>query len=376
MSNAGPSIRRLATYQQYSVSLVVLSDTARQSALPLQEALVRESIKRGLRVVAVCTERLFSADIMDSPSTASIDWRPLTTTLPTPRAAALTANFSGLAQEIERCVNSKREETLLAARSESQARVCGKDVLVVFDSLECLLQTSVAGTLGLLRDVRRKLDLATKSRIMARFPRDVFTQSTKVSVPADSPCYIASCLCELADAVVDVHPLSSLDTWMPGWYSNDQRLPFLSLRDCDSRRGVLCLEHKRQSGKVCFEVASFEIGDQLLPEFSLVTTNSSASSSSALGGSPSEARSGGGTSEPALAARPLQQSALQAPDPTANLPFNLSLTDKQRRDKAEVALPYLEARVADVAGGSGDIIYQLDEEDDWDEDDPDDDLDI
>ncbi|KAJ2038136.1 Elongator complex protein [Coemansia sp. S2] len=364
-SSAALSIRRIATYQQYSASLVVLSDTARQSALPLQEALIRESIKRGLRIVAVCTERLFSADIMCSPNIATIDWRTSTTT-PRPTAAARTVadRFKGLAQEIGRRIDTKSEGRTIEIRRAN-------DVLVVFDSLEPMLQSSVSDTLVLLRNVRHKLDLSSKSRILARFPRDVFTRNNKVSVPADSSCYIASDLCELADATIDVYSLSSLDTWMPGWYSNDQQQPFLSLRDCDNRRGVLRLEHKRQSGKVCFEVATFEISDQLLPEFSPVNSSPSASSIGPLSGP--EVRTAGNTTEPTLTARPPQPSS-QSTDPTANLSFNLNLTDKQRRDKAGVALPYLEARVADVSGGE--IIYQLDDEDDWDEDDPDDDLEI
>ncbi|KAJ2876171.1 Elongator complex protein [Coemansia aciculifera] len=370
-SSAALSIRRIATYQQYSASLVVLSDTARQPALPLQEALVRESIKRGLRIVAVCTERLFSTDIMCSPNTVAIDWRTSTILLP-PAAARTTVadRFKDLARKVGRCIDAKSEGRAMEVKRDS-------DVLVVFDSLELMLQVSVSDTLALLRDIRHKLDLASKSRILARFPRDVFTRNTKVSVPADSSCYIASNLCELADATIDVYPLSSLDTWMPGWYSNDQPQPFLSLRDCDSRRGVLRLEHKRQSGKVCFEVATFEISDQLLPEFSPVNSNTNVNSNASTSNigplAGSEIRTTGTTTDPALAARPPQPSA-QATDPAANLSFNLNLTDKQRRDKAGVALPYLEARVADVSGGE--IIYQLDDEDDWDEDDPDDDLEI
>ncbi|KAJ2799672.1 Elongator complex protein, partial [Coemansia furcata] len=120
---------------------------------------------------------------------------------------------------------------------------------------------------------------------------------------------------------------------------------------------------------------TFEVNDQLLPEFSPVntSTNSSDSTSSIgpVGGS--EVKTARNTTESALAVRPLQPSP-QATDPAANLSFNLNLTDKQRRDKAGVALPYLEARVADVSGGE--IVYQLDDEDDWDEDDPDDDLEI
>jgi hypothetical protein len=54
------------------------------------------------------------------------------------------------------------------------------------------------------------------------------------------------------------------------------------------------------------------------------------------------------------------------------LSFNLSLTDKQKQAKSEVELPYMKAQ--DV--GSGTIHYQLEEVDDFDEEDPDDDLDI
>ncbi|KAJ2491974.1 hypothetical protein IWW37_001827 [Coemansia sp. RSA 2050] len=370
-AGAALSIRRIASYQQYSASLVVLSDTARQPALPLQEALVRESIKRGLRIVAVCTERQFSTDIMCSPNTVAIDWRPLTTTLPT-AGATVTGRFDDLLQEIGRCIDTKPKDGAVKVEH-------GKDILVVFDCLELMLQASVSDTLVLLRDVRSKLDLASKSRILARYPRDVFSRNTKASGKADSSCFIASSLCELADATIDVYPLSSLDTWMPGWYSNGQQQPFLALRDCDSRRGALRLEHKRQSGKVCFEVATFEISNQLLPEFSSVNANYSAGAkanvSNAGGplGDGLETKVVGTSSEPAAATRPLQPSP-QAADPTANLSFNLSLTDKQRRDKAGVALPYLEARVSDASGGE--IVYQLDDEDDWDEDDPDDDLEI
>ncbi|KAJ2330493.1 hypothetical protein GGH91_006651, partial [Coemansia sp. RSA 2671] len=303
------SIRRIASYQLYSASLVVLSDTARQPALPLQEALVRESIKRGLRIVAVCTERPFSADIMCSPNTVAIDWRPSTATL----SATAPGRFDDLFQEIGRCIATKPND-----KAASVGR--GKDTLVVFDSLEALLQASVSDTLVLLRDVRSKLDLASRSRILARYPRDVFSRNTRASGAADSSCFIASNLCELADATIDVYPLSSLDTWMPGWYSNGQQQPFLALRDCDSRRGALRLEHKRQSGKVCFEVATFEINDQLLPEFSSVNTSYStgakATNAGSLGGTDTKATSAG--SEPVVAARPPLPSP-QAADPAANL---------------------------------------------------------
>ncbi|KAK3104437.1 hypothetical protein FSP39_002012 [Pinctada imbricata] len=66
-------------------------------------------------------------------------------------------------------------------------------------------------------------------------------------------------------------------------------------------------------------------------------------------------------------------------DPTANLTFNLSLTDKEKEARSNVVLPYTKQQEIDSQGnspGEGKIFYQPDEADDFDEEDPDDDLDI
>lgn len=49
--------------------------------------------------------------------------------------------------------------------------------------------------------------------------------------------------------------------------------------------------------------------------------------------------------------------------------FNLELTDKQRRDREGVVLPYFDAQKGGGAGEGGRILYQMGEEDlgDWDE---------
>ena len=75
------------------------------------------------------------------------------------------------------------------------------------------------------------------------------------------------------------------------------------------------------------------------------------------------------------------------PDPTANLTFNLSLTNRQKEDRSALVLPYTQAQRRDGAGlssgqllapgsGGGKIFYQPDDADDFDDDDPDDDLDF
>lgn len=73
-------------------------------------------------------------------------------------------------------------------------------------------------------------------------------------------------------------------------------------------------------------------------------------------------------------------------DPTANLTFDLCLSSKEKEDRSKVVLPYTAVRDGmDVASavstshapkGSGQIYYQPDDVDDFDESDPDDDLDI
>ena len=68
-----------------------------------------------------------------------------------------------------------------------------------------------------------------------------------------------------------------------------------------------------------------------------------------------------------------------APDPTANLTFNLSLTEREKEDRSKASLPYVkseEQKAQLLSKGTGKIFYTPDEADDYDDSDPDDDLDI
>ncbi|XP_049617788.1 elongator complex protein 5 isoform X1 [Syngnathus scovelli] len=69
----------------------------------------------------------------------------------------------------------------------------------------------------------------------------------------------------------------------------------------------------------------------------------------------------------------------QRADPTANLTFNLRLSDSQREAKENLALPFVfskEKKAALLHTGSGRIVYEPDANDDYDQEDPDDDLDV
>ncbi|XP_023256389.1 elongator complex protein 5 [Seriola lalandi dorsalis] len=68
-------------------------------------------------------------------------------------------------------------------------------------------------------------------------------------------------------------------------------------------------------------------------------------------------------------------------DPTANLTFNLRLSDTEREAKGKLALPFVFSKEKKTAllhsgPGSGRILYEPDANDDYDQEDPDDDLDV
>ena len=65
-------------------------------------------------------------------------------------------------------------------------------------------------------------------------------------------------------------------------------------------------------------------------------------------------------------------------DPAANLTFSVSLSSKEKSDRAKTVLPYIRAQQSgkEGGGGGGHIHYCPDESDDIDHSDPDDDLDI
>jgi len=73
----------------------------------------------------------------------------------------------------------------------------------------------------------------------------------------------------------------------------------------------------------------------------------------------------------------LQTSAPEeaAPDPAANLSFNLKLTEREKAARQLVQLPYMR-QINPNEAETGRIVYEPDYEDDFDDEDPDDDLDI
>lgn len=63
-------------------------------------------------------------------------------------------------------------------------------------------------------------------------------------------------------------------------------------------------------------------------------------------------------------------------DPTSNLSFNLKLSQEEQAARANLTLPYTFHEKSKDNDDKGKIFYQPDDVDDFDEEDPDDDLDI
>lgn len=74
-----------------------------------------------------------------------------------------------------------------------------------------------------------------------------------------------------------------------------------------------------------------------------------------------------------LDAQKLVQESMQEIEPDKLTTFKISLEEDEKKAREELVLPYLPK---DSKRKEGEIFYQFDEIDDWDEEDPDDDLDI
>ncbi|KAJ1948212.1 hypothetical protein FBU59_001699 [Linderina macrospora] len=355
--SSGLAIRKIAAFQQFAAPLIVLSETAQQTALPLLESLVREGLDRGLGVVALCLESSLSNDIAQSPHAAIIDNRP-----------SLEHFLAGHESPGRIDFDALEERTTAAIRQISDSR----------SSCLLLLWTSTSMTFLMLRSLRKLMTQTFGSdkthRILTRYPRDTFAGHVENGREQRGSPILANSLANIADATIDVYPTDVLPSWCPGWFSDGKPEPFLALTHNDPHHCLLRLEQRRQSGKVGVEVATFEAVNGR-PVFASVDVSgivNPALPEPIAAPLPPKTQS---TTSSSTAKGQQQQQQQQQTDPTANLSFNLSLTDKQREDKNSVVLPYTDAQMDEGSSG-GEIHYQLDDEDDWDSDDPDDDLEI
>ncbi|RIA88360.1 hypothetical protein C1645_826485 [Glomus cerebriforme] len=119
---------------------------------------------------------------------------------------------------------------------------------------------------------------------------------------------------------------------------------------------ICIIEHRKKSGKVLYETNSYQIDES----------------------------SGNMIIQLVKDVKDDLDSESNTPDPTtANMLFNLSLTESQKKAKNELVLPYVkiqdqyeEENRESVITSGGNIFYEPDKEDDFDDEDPDEDLSI
>ncbi|KAI7871935.1 uncharacterized protein EV154DRAFT_431532 [Mucor mucedo] len=130
--------------------------------------------------------------------------------------------------------------------------------------------------------------------------------------------------------------------------------------NCVSKGGIAHIQWRKKSGKVTYESNGFIQNGAYLE---VVPTSQLT-----------------GTVEETVEDREEDMPLDPKMDPTANLSFNLSLTDEQRKQKEDLVLPYIKAQQFEVTMDeekkTGLIYYDPDAADDFDDEDPDDDLDI
>ncbi|KAI9025049.1 Elongator complex protein 5 [Phycomyces nitens] len=236
------------------------------------------------------------------------------------------------------------ERSILAPvlQQTKQSEAC----LVVVDSVNTLAMTSLHKTYQLIRGLE---SLTTDSiRLVVGYHRDIRLPSTHGPALGDS-------LDRLASSLVQLEPLKERTQFenqarLTGFMPADSFSYMSLMANWVSRGGLAHIEWRRKSGKILYETNGFCYNQRLEIVPALQLTGQVK----------------------------VKEVVEVKADPMASLSFNLSLTDEQRKTKENLVLPYMKAQNEVQVDGqaSGTIYYEPDAADDFDDEDPDDDLDI
>ncbi|KAG0222718.1 Elongator complex protein 5 [Mortierella sp. GBAus27b] len=220
---------------------------------------------------------------------------------------------------------------------------------IYFDSLSQFLVSSVPDTFSLIRSI---IGLLTdSSRIIAIHHEDVpdadsFLPDASKPLASNSLAHVATTLITLKNSEAIRQDQEDLRRGVVA----AKEFAYLTVHGNAWDSAVCEIEHKRKSGKVSRETNAYRLES---PTGNLLVVNVW----DVVGEMPDVEK------------LDLQES--QTSDPTANLSFNLNLTEEQRRAKNDTVLPYVKTQES-----TGAIYYEPDAADDFDDDDPDDDLTI
>ncbi|KAK5808666.1 Elongator complex protein 5 [Linnemannia elongata] len=221
---------------------------------------------------------------------------------------------------------------------------------IYFDSLSQFLIASVPDTFNLLRSITALL--TDTSRIIAIHHEDIPDADSYLPNSSSKP-QASNSLAHIATTLITLKSSEALrqdqEDFRKGTVTAKE-FCYLTVFGNAWDSAVCEVEHKRKSGKVAKETNAYHQGT---PTGNLTVVNVW----DVVGDMPD------------IDKMDLEES--QTSDPAANLSFNLNLTEEQRKAKNDTVLPYLKTQES-----TGAIYYEPDAADDFDDDDPDDDLTI
>ncbi|KAF9358131.1 hypothetical protein BGX26_002422 [Mortierella sp. AD094] len=259
-----------------------------------------------------------------------------------------------MAPVLERILSGKETSPFILVKDtlEQSGQVLGLELLKktpLDHAIILFLLASVPDTFNLIRSISGLL--TDTSRIIAIHHEDVpdadsFSPDASKPLASNSLAHIATTLITIKNSEAIRQDQDDLRRGVV----TAKEFSYLSVHGNAWDSAVCEIEHKRKSGKVTRETNAYHLGS---PTGDLIVVNVW----DVVGDMPD------------IEKLDLEES--QTADPAANLSFNLNLTDEQRRAKNETVLPYLKTQET-----TGAIYYEPDAADDFDDDDPDDDLTI
>ncbi|KAJ1921679.1 hypothetical protein H4219_000411 [Mycoemilia scoparia] len=379
-------IQRLIESEKAHTPLSVITDTVKQSGLPLVEHMLDELLARSYSIVLVCTKTLPEKsfkNIIAGPKQSSIVVVDRSVSFgPTIETEKITA--SGDNSTKGQLKNSRIDFSEIESQIAKSISQKGKKYAIAFDNIDRMLQQSTHDTLVLLRNLKQKIN-KDQDRLIALYSIPVsmsLQHHIQNGRPKRGTPLVLNSLTELANTTINVLPSAEAKKWSPLTIVDEEaerKKGWIDVASNSLDSGIVILEHKKVSGKVVHESCFYKYG---------VHPTKNTGPEAIVGGDIKTAKwhftpvsdvlelTG---VDPEDASTKDEGSAGQNQnDPTLNLSFNLKLTDEQRVAKESVELPYLKTDEAQLGSNRvpGQIIYQPDEGDDWDEDDPDDDLEI
>ncbi|ORX98588.1 hypothetical protein K493DRAFT_406551 [Basidiobolus meristosporus CBS 931.73] len=325
-----PFFEKLLSGREYSPLIVVESTLEQSNFLLLKEFVIRAGLSNR-RVIWLTTENSVASLEKDLPGELRIVYVDAYTNVYAKKND--NSRQSPSLYVLKNASDLKEAEVLLKKLTQST----NVPYTLVLDSVSSFIRDSPVKTFKFIKNIVD--ETKEPSNVIATYHADV-PDPTGSSGYSALP-HISSAFSQLASTRVVVKNVLEQD---PLDFEGPQE--YITESSNSLATGKCEIEHKRKSGKVVRERIIFEVTPT------------------------------GGLSISTIVDKPVipePESETPEVDPMANLSFNLNLTEEQRKAKNEVVLPYLKTQENEVSGA---IYYEPDEADDFDDEDPDEDLNI